>query len=77
MTTTSYRYAPASFLAPFDYSSMIWAFMLGYAFFGEIPAAFVAVGAVIVAAAGLFVVWRERQLGIKRLQEQQAVPARG
>ena len=52
MTTTSYRYAPASFLAPFDYSSMIWAFMLGYAFFGEIPAAFVAVGAVIDGAAG-------------------------
>ena len=77
MTTTSYRYAPASFLAPFDYSSMIFAFMLGYAFFGEIPAALVAFGAVVVAAAGLFVVWRERQLGIKRLQEQQAVPARG
>ena len=77
MTTTSYRYAPASFLAPFDYSSMIWAFMLGYAFFGEIPAVFVAIGAVIVATAGLFVVWRERQLGIKRVLEQQAVPVRG
>jgi hypothetical protein len=32
---------------------------------------------VVVAAAGLFVVWRERQIGIRRLQEQQAVPARG
>ena len=62
--TESYRFAPASLLAPFDYTAMIWAFILGYWFFGEIPTIFVYVGAVIVAVAGLFVIWRERQLGI-------------
>jgi len=31
----------------------------------------------LLQSSPLFVVWRERQLGIKRLQEQQAVPARG
>ena len=59
----------------FDYSSMIWAFLLGYLFFGEIPAALVAVGAVIVASAGLFVVWRERRLGLKRPDSEQEISA--
>jgi drug/metabolite transporter (DMT)-like permease len=75
ISTSSHHYAPASFLVSFDYSSMIWGFLLGYLFFGEVPAALVAVGAVIVAAAGLFVVWRERQLGLKRPDEEQEIAA--
>jgi hypothetical protein len=31
-------------------------------------------GATIVAAAGLFVIWRERQLGLKRAREAEASP---
>lgn len=68
LLTESYRYAPTSVVAPFDYTSIIWAFVLGYAMFGEVPTALVFIGAVIIAAAGLFVIWRERQLGIKRPQ---------
>jgi drug/metabolite transporter (DMT)-like permease len=75
LSTSSHHYAPASFLVSFDYSSMIWGFLLGYLFFGEVPAALVAVGAVIVAAAGLFVVWRERQLGLKRPDAEQEIAA--
>lgn len=75
LSTSSHHYAPASFLVSFDYSSMIWGFLLGYLFFGEIPAALVAVGAVIVASAGLFVVWRERQLGLKRPDSEQEISA--
>jgi drug/metabolite transporter (DMT)-like permease len=66
LLTESYRFAPASVLAPFDYTAMLWAFVLGYALFGETPTELVSVGAVIIAAAGLFVIWRERQLGIVR-----------
>jgi len=75
ISTSSHHYAPASFLVSFDYSSMIWGFLLGYLFFGEIPAALVAVGAVIVAGAGLFVVWRERQLGLRRPESEQEIAA--
>jgi drug/metabolite transporter (DMT)-like permease len=75
ISTSSHHYAPASFLVSFDYSSMIWAFLLGYLFFDEIPAALVAVGAAIVAGAGLFVVWRERQLGLKRPDAEQEIAA--
>jgi drug/metabolite transporter (DMT)-like permease len=67
--TESYRFATASVVAPFDYSSMLWALLLGYWVFGELPSALVYVGATIVAGAGLFVIWRERQLGLKRARE--------
>jgi drug/metabolite transporter (DMT)-like permease len=66
--TESYRYASASVVAPFDYVAILWAFLFGYAFFGEIPTAFVFVGSAIVAASGLFVIWRERQRGIERIR---------
>lgn len=64
--TESYRHAPASVVAPFDYSSMLWALLLGYWLFGELPTGLVYAGACIVAGAGLFVIWRERQLGLQR-----------
>jgi drug/metabolite transporter (DMT)-like permease len=67
--TNSYRYAPASFLAPFDYTSMLWAFMLGYWIFAEVPTPLVILGAAIVAGAGIWVILRERQLGLKRLRD--------
>jgi drug/metabolite transporter (DMT)-like permease len=72
--TESYRYAPASFLAPFDYTAMLWAFMLGFWMFGEVPTIYVVIGAVIVAAAGIFVILRERHLGLKRLRDTPMSP---
>jgi drug/metabolite transporter (DMT)-like permease len=67
--TESYRHATASVIAPFDYTSMLWALLLGYWVFGELPSALVYLGAAIVAGAGLFVIWRERQIGIQRARE--------
>jgi drug/metabolite transporter (DMT)-like permease len=67
--TSSYRYAPASLVAPLDYTTMIWAFVFGYALFGEVPTIYVFVGGAIVAASGIFVIWRERQLGLRRVRE--------
>jgi drug/metabolite transporter (DMT)-like permease len=69
LLTESYRYGTASLVAPFDYTSMLWAVLLGYWLFGELPDTLVYVGASIVAAAGLFVIWRERQLGLQRARE--------
>jgi drug/metabolite transporter (DMT)-like permease len=64
--TESYRYASASVVAPFDYTSMIWALLLGYAMFGETPTPMIVAGSAIIAAAGLFVIWREHQLALAR-----------
>jgi drug/metabolite transporter (DMT)-like permease len=66
LLTESYRLAPASLVAPFDYTSMLWALLLGFLVFHEVPSALVFVGAGIIAAAGLFVIWRERQLALQR-----------
>jgi drug/metabolite transporter (DMT)-like permease len=65
LLTESYRYAPASVVAPFDYVALLWAFFFGYMLFGEIPSPYVYAGAVIVAGSGLFVIWRERPRGLK------------
>jgi drug/metabolite transporter (DMT)-like permease len=74
LLTESYRFASASLLAPFDYTAMLWAFLLGYFFFDELPTIFVFIGAAIVAAAGLFVIWRERRLGLRRMRDAEGPP---
>ena len=74
LLTESYRYAAASVVAPFDYTAMVWAFLLGYVFFKEVPTLPVYIGSGIVAAAGLFVIYRERQLGLQRAREAEGPP---
>ena len=54
------RFAEASILAPFDYVSMLWATILGFLLFFEVPSESVLVGGGIVIAAGIVVIWRER-----------------
>jgi len=66
LLTEGYRFAPASVLAPFEYTALVWAFVLGYGMFGEIPTPAVLLGAVIIAASGLLVIWREHLLGLER-----------
>jgi drug/metabolite transporter (DMT)-like permease len=73
--TESYRYASASVVAPFDYTSMIWALVLGYAMFGETPTAVIVAGSTIIAASGLFVIWREHQLAPAHKREVSEVAA--
>jgi drug/metabolite transporter (DMT)-like permease len=72
LVTESYRHAPASVLAPFAYTSMIYSVVIGYLWFAEVPQGIVLVGAAIVIAAGLFVIWRERKLGLDRAEEKRA-----
>jgi drug/metabolite transporter (DMT)-like permease len=70
--TESYRHAEAGTVAPFAYTSMIYSIAIGYAFFGEVPEAIVLLGAALVVLAGLFVIYRERQLHIDRTREREA-----
>ncbi|MEL6475541.1 MAG: DMT family transporter, partial [Pseudomonadota bacterium] len=64
--TLSYRLADASTLAPFDYSMMIYALITAWLLFGETPTTQVLLGAGIVIAAGLFILMRERRLGLTK-----------
>ncbi|WP_346912372.1 DMT family transporter [uncultured Roseibium sp.] len=72
LLTQSYRYADASTIAPFDYANMIWAVILGYVLFAEVPLPEVLIGAAIVIAAGIFVIFREHRLGIDRTKARRA-----
>ena len=74
MLTTAYRYAPASVIAPFDYTAMIFALGIGYFAFAELPSAQMILGAGIVTAAGVFVILREARLGLRRGQARRAKP---
>lgn len=59
LMTMSYRYAEASTLAPLDYTNLLLAVSLGFYFFGEVPHWSMWVGAPLVIAAGLIILWRE------------------
>jgi drug/metabolite transporter (DMT)-like permease len=74
--TQSFRYAEASMVAPFDYVSMVWAILVGWFFFGELPKLVVVLGSIMVVLAGIFVILRERQLGLDRSQSKKAGPSR-
>jgi drug/metabolite transporter (DMT)-like permease len=66
LITSAYRFGSASMLAPYDYTSMLFAIMLGYVFFAELPTMMMLAGAALVISAGALVIWRERQLGMER-----------
>lgn len=66
LITSAYRFGSASMLAPYDYTSMLFAILLGYVFFAELPTMMTLAGAALVISAGALVIWRERQLGMER-----------
>ena len=72
--TTAYRFAPASVVAPFDYASIIFAIVIGYTVFGEIPTFAMLCGTSLIILAGILIIWRERQLGLARGARQTLTP---
>ncbi|EJW09873.1 Membrane protein [Rhodovulum sp. PH10] len=66
LLTESFRWAPASVLAPFDYLTLLFAFVIGYFAFREMPTVHAYAGAMVVVLSGLFVIWRERRLAAQR-----------
>jgi drug/metabolite transporter (DMT)-like permease len=60
LLTISFRYAEASLLAPFEYLAMIFAAIVGYFFWGEIPVLTTWIGATVIASSGLFIFVRRQ-----------------
>lgn len=75
--TSAYRFADVSVIAPFDYVSMLLALLIGYFIFGEIPTLVMLSGALLVIAAGILIIWRERALGLERNKQRKAMPPGG
>jgi S-adenosylmethionine uptake transporter len=59
MIIIAYRVAPAAVVAPTQYSQILWATAFGALFFDELPDMWVGVGAAVIIASGVFIVWRE------------------
>lgn len=59
--TFAYKSAPSNFVAPFEYTAMIWAVGYGLVLFGDFPDAAAWIGMGVVIAAGLFMLWRDQR----------------
>ncbi len=57
--TRSLSLAPPSAVVPFNYLSLVWATMLGFAIWGDVPTPSLLLGSAIVVASGLYILWRE------------------
>ncbi len=77
LVTSSYRYAPASLLAPYDYTSMIFALFIGYVWFDEWPTLVILAGAGLVILANVVVILRERRLGLSRGKAKRLLDPKG
>lgn len=62
LLTAAFRRASVAVIAPFDYVHMLWAVVFGWTIWGYLPGWNVAVGAGIIIASGLVIVYRERRL---------------
>ncbi len=60
-TNKSLKLAPASTVVPYQYTLIVWAVILGYLVFGDVPPASTFIGAVIIVAAGVWIFWDEQK----------------
>ena len=74
LLTACYRYAEASTIAPFEYTSMLMAVTIGATVFGEVASPTTLIGATIVVSAGVFIILREHRLGLERRRARSASP---
>jgi drug/metabolite transporter (DMT)-like permease len=59
LLTEALRNAPVGVIAPFDYTQLVWATAFGFVIWGELPQPLTLIGAVIVAASGVYILRRE------------------
>ena len=59
LLTEAIRRAPVAVVAPFDYTQLVWAGLIGFLVWGETPAMLTLIGAMVVAASSTYILWRE------------------
>jgi drug/metabolite transporter (DMT)-like permease len=75
--TEGYRHAEMSVVAPFEYTSLIFSVLIGYAFFGDVPTWFMLIGGLIVVGSGLFIIYREHRLGRDHAKAREVTTPQG
>jgi drug/metabolite transporter (DMT)-like permease len=71
------RSGDISAIAPFRYTALLWAILLGYLVFGDVPDALMATGAMIIVLSGLYTFHRERKLARLIAASASALPPEG
>ena len=66
MIITALRLAPASLFAPFQYLEIVTASLVGFVVFGTFPSLSKWLGIAIIVGSGLFILWRERRLSVRK-----------
>lgn len=66
LMTDAYRSGEPTLVAPFEYSGIIWTTLLGALIWSEAPDGWDGLGILVLVASGLYIWWREVQLGLKR-----------
>jgi drug/metabolite transporter (DMT)-like permease len=56
----AHQRAPASAMAPFGYTQLLWMIVIGWLVFGDTPPGATLIGAGVVIGCGVFLAWRER-----------------
>jgi len=74
LLTESYRHADMSVVAPFEYASLILSIAIGYVVFQDVPSVQMLIGGTIVVGSGLFIIYREHQLGLERKKASEVSP---
>jgi drug/metabolite transporter (DMT)-like permease len=59
LLTEAIRRAPVAVVAPFDYTQLVWAGLIGFLVWGETPAMLTLIGAMVVATSSTYILWRE------------------
>jgi drug/metabolite transporter (DMT)-like permease len=59
------RQGDVALVAPFRYTALVWALLLGWLMFGTLPDTLTWLGAGLVVASGLFALWRERRVAAR------------
>ena len=75
--TRSLSLAPPSAVVPFNYLSLVWATILGFAIWGDVPTMTLLIGSAIVVASGLYILWRETLRRGRAQTEPAALPSPG
>ncbi len=64
LLTGALRFAPVSVVLPMDYTGLIWASLFGWLWFDKLPVKATLIGAPIIIASGLVILWREHRAGV-------------
>jgi S-adenosylmethionine uptake transporter len=74
LITKALALAPASLLAPFQYSAILWAAVMGWLVWGDVPTTHIIIGNGVIIASGLVIFWRERKIHVSVSDQVEPIP---